>query len=246
MPFKPEVSFSIVSHGQGKLVTRLLADIRQGVDVSYEIIITLNIMEDEAFLEEFKDLKLVIIRNSHRKGFGENHNSAFNRARGIFFAVLNPDIRANPLRLRPLLNLMADRTVGACSPAVYSPDGKFEDSARCFPTLKIFFLRKIGMLRNSDYVIEQSPIDVDWVAGMFMLFRSEVFAQVGGFDIRYFMYLEDTDICRRLRNKGLRIVLHPASSVVHDARRASRKSFQHFAWHLSSALRYLGTNYRSE
>jgi GT2 family glycosyltransferase len=246
MTFIPEVSFSIVSHGQGELVTHLMNDIRLIVDVTYEIIITINVIEDEAFLDQFGDLTLVIIRNSHRKGFGENHNSAFKQARGKFFAILNPDIRANPLHLKPLLNLLTDGSVGICSPAVYSPEGKLEDSARRFPTLKIFFLRKIGMLSNSDYVIEQSPVDVDWVAGMFMLFRSDVFAKVGGFDTRYFMYLEDTDICRRLQNKGLRIVLHPESSVIHDARRASRKSFRHFVWHLSSAFRYLSANYRSE
>jgi len=141
-----------------------------------------------------------------------------------------------------MLDVMSDRTVGACGPAVYSPEGKLEDSARRFPTFKIFLFRKLGLLRHSDYAVSQRPINVDWVAGMFMLFRSEVFAKINGFDAKYFMYLEDTDICRRLKHNGLRIVLQPAVSVIHDARRASRKSFRHFTWHLSSALRYLGTN----
>jgi N-acetylglucosaminyl-diphospho-decaprenol L-rhamnosyltransferase len=240
MSFNLEVTFSIVSHGQGDLIRKLLNDIKQCSEVSYEIIVTLNIVEDETFLEEFKDLNILIIRNFFRKGFGENHNFAFRKSKGIYFAVVNPDIRANPLCLRPLLDVMTDRAVGACAPAVYSPEGELEDSSRRFPTFKIFLLRKLG-LHKFDYSIEKAPINVDWVAGMFILFRGEAFAQVDGFDINYFMYLEDADICRRLQRKGFGIVLQPAVSVTHDARRASRKSFQHFAWHLRSALRYLCT-----
>ena len=239
MRSNPEVSFSIVSHGQSDLVRVLLRDFLRDVDVTFEIIITLNILEDEDFLREFNNLDILIIRNDRVKGFGENHNQAFNYARGNFFVVLNPDIRANPIRIRPLLKVLSDSTIGACSPVIYSPGGKVEDNARRFPTLKIFILRRLGLLRNSDYIIGTSLIDVDWVAGMFMLFRCDVFALINGFDTRYFMYLEDTDICRRLRNKGFRVVLNPAVSVVHDAQRASRKKLKHFIWHFTSALRYL-------
>jgi N-acetylglucosaminyl-diphospho-decaprenol L-rhamnosyltransferase len=242
MILKPDVTFSIVSHKQGHLIRGLLNDIRQGVDVSYELIITLNIPEDESFLVDFKDLNPIVLRNFHRKGFGENHNFAFKQASGNFFAVLNPDIRVNPLFLRPMIDVLADRNVGACGPLVYSTKGKREDSARRFPTLKILLLRKLGFLTDSDYTFDKRPINVDWVAGMFMLFRSEIFSQVKGFDTRYFMYLEDADICRRLKHLGFRIVFQPALSIVHDARRASQNNFQHFAWHIRSALRFLATS----
>jgi len=239
MPYCPEVSLSIVSHGQGALIRRLLNSIRKGVDVTYEIIITLNIPENESYLDEFKDLEPIVIRNEHLKGFGENHNASFKQAHGKFFAVLNPDIFATPLRLRPLLDVMMDRTVGACGPAVYTPEGNLEDSARRFPTFKTLVLRTLGRLRPLDYTASQVPINVDWLAGIFILFRSAAFVQINGFDTRYFMYLEDTDICRRLWKIGLRVVFQPSVSIIHDARRASRKNVQHFSWHLRSALRYL-------
>ena len=64
---EPEISLSIVSHGQGALVRDLLEDIRHGVDATCEVLVTLNIPEDEAFLHVYDDLNLVIIRNSKQR-----------------------------------------------------------------------------------------------------------------------------------------------------------------------------------
>ena len=81
---------------------------------------------------------------------------------------------------------------------------------------------------------------MDWIAGMFMIIPRAVFSEVGGFDHeRFFMYYEDVDICRRVRNLGYEIVYDPSQSVIHDAQRASRRSFQHMKWHLTSMFRYL-------
>jgi N-acetylglucosaminyl-diphospho-decaprenol L-rhamnosyltransferase len=74
---------------------------------------------------------------------------------------------------------------------------------------------------------------------MFMLFRSDAFRQVGGFDERYFLYYEDVDICRRLRAGGHGIVFEPRAEVIHDARRASRRRLRQALHHLRSAIRFL-------
>lgn len=242
----PEVTLSIVSHGQGALVCNLLKDISLGTDVNYRIILTLNISEDESFLDEFADLPLTIIRNRKVKGFGANHNAAFRRCDSVFFAIVNPDIRANPLSIRPLLDLLAAPDIGACGPAVFSASGVLEDSARFFPTFSRLFWRRVRKVRNLDYRLSNSPLPVDWIAGMFVVVKSTAFADIGGFDERYFMYLEDTDLCRRLRLKGFQVVLQPAAAVVHDAQRASRKSFRHLLWHCQSALRFLLSGYAAK
>jgi GT2 family glycosyltransferase len=77
-----------------------------------------------------------------------------------------------------------------------------------------------------------------------MLFRREDFAQVGGFDERYYLYYEDVDICRRLRARRRDIRLVPQASVTHDAQRASRRDVTHMLWHARSMLRFLTTRYR--
>jgi GT2 family glycosyltransferase len=94
-----------------------------------------------------------------------------------------------------------------------------------------------------DYANDQGAIEVDWVAGMFMLFTAEAYRAVGGFDERYFLYYEDVDICRRLRARGNKIVYEPAVPVIHEARRASRRDPRLMRMHAASALRYLLSRY---
>lgn len=63
---------------------------------------------------------------------------------------------------------------------------------------------------------------------MFLLFKSQDFCLMGGFDQKYFMYLEDADICRRFNNDGFPVVIFPTLHAVHDARRASGRNIRHF------------------
>jgi GT2 family glycosyltransferase len=71
-----------------------------------------------------------------------------------------------------------------------------------------------------------------------MLFRSEAFADVGGFDERFFLYYEDVDICARLWNAGWKVVLQPSVSVVHDARRSSHRDLRYASLHARSMMLY--------
>ena len=78
----------------------------------------------------------------------------------------------------------------------------------------------------------------DWVGGMFMLFPSRVFREVGGFDTGYFLYYEDVDLCARLTLRDYRVVLCHEVSVIHVARRTSHANLRYLLWHISSALRF--------
>jgi len=237
---KPDASLSIVSHGQGHLIKYLLQDIARGIDISYELIITLNIPEDETFLFAFQDLPIKIIRNSVKKGFGKNHNAAFSIASGRYFIVVNPDMRIpSGQGLSPLLGAFKDEHCGACAPRLHNKSGSVEDNARKFPTFWELFKRKFLGIRKRDYQFGLHPISVDWVAGMFVVFRRNTYDALGGFDERYFMYFEDADICRRVRGMGLNVQVVPSVILVHDAQRASERSFRHLMWHLRSACRFL-------
>lgn len=231
--------FSLVSHGQLHLIEKFLFDYRRLGLGRYRLVLTLNIPEDEGILREFSDLPITLVRNLSPKGFGENHNAAFNAVDGSFLFVVNPDIRLRELDLDLLLQPFRDDSVAAVAPLVTDSSGQVQDSARRFPTVVRLITRALLGRRSPDYVWDDQAVEVDWVAGMFIVFRSDAFRQVNGFDTRFYMYMEDADICRRLRVVGGRTVLNPQASVIHDAQRASRRDLRHLKWHLASAFRFL-------
>lgn len=233
------VIFSLVSHGQLPMISEFLEDFRTHAFDNVRILLTINIPEDESSLSDFADLPITIIRNKTPKGFGANHNSAFVQSSGDIFVIVNPDIRLNDFKLDSLTSLFDTADVGACAPMVRSSSGSIEDSARRFPTIMSLFRRAIVGRRGADYTWSNSPISVEWAAGMFVAYRPAAFAEVGGFDERFFMYYEDADICRRLAKHCWSTVLQPQTSVIHDAQRASRHSRQHMKWHLQSIFRFL-------
>jgi GT2 family glycosyltransferase len=239
MDFKSQkITLSIVSHGQGLLIRDLLGDLTN-LTQNFEVIVTINIPEDESVFQGFP-FPLYIIRNHNPKGFGENHNAAFECSSAQWFAVVNPDIRIHSFSFDVLLSPMQQKSVAAVAPIVYSAYGEVEDSARRFPTLFRFAKRVLLRHRKSDYEVQSEPYRVDWVAGMFVLFRREAFRQVGGFDSRrFYMYLEDADICYRLYKDRWQILVNPQVQVVHMAQRASRRNLKHMRWHAVSAIRFL-------
>jgi GT2 family glycosyltransferase len=234
----PSITLSIVSHGQASLIAPLLADLQRLALADAEILITVNIPEDESPFHSC-NLPCRIIRNKWPKGFGENHNQAFEQSNGDYFVIVNPDIRLPAMDVDLLMAPMNDPTVGVVAPRVLNSMGGIEDSVRHFPTILGLVSRLLLRRREPGYRFKTIPIYVDWVGGMFAMFRREAYQAVSGFDNkRYFMYYEDVDICRRLNDKGWRIVLQPTASVIHDAQRASHRNFKHLRWHLISAFRY--------
>jgi len=233
------ITLSIVSHGQASLIRLLLVDLGKLPQQNFEVLITINLPEDESPYHGHP-FPLRIIRNTTPKGFGGNHNAAFFQSTNKWFAVVNPDIRIQSLDLQALLSPFENEKVGAVAPIILSGEGKIEDSARRFPTLIRFAKRVLLRQRGSDYKVETAPYPVDWVAGMFVIYRRDAYQKIGGFDDRrFFMYLEDADICCRLIKSGWQTMINPDFQVVHMAQRASRRDLKHMRWHAVSAFRYL-------
>jgi len=132
---------------------------------------------------------------------------------------------------------------GVAGPLVRAPSGAAEDSARRFPSLGTLARKMLRGASGPEYPTDRGIQRVDWVAGMFMLFRRNAFAAAGGFDERFFLYYEDVDICRRLRGLGFACLYQPAVGVVHEARRASRRDPRLMAVHAASIARYLFRRY---
>jgi GT2 family glycosyltransferase len=218
------------------MVARLVEQVLACPQVG-QVIVTYNIPEASLVPP---DERIEVIVNPSAKGFGANHNAAFQRAREPFWCVLNPDIELTGNPFPALLEALRDDAVALVAPLIISPEGAVEDSIRYFPTLVSLAEKFFGRDRSRYEVAVGGPdISPDWVAGMFMLFRAPVFAALTGFDERYFLYYEDVDICWRVWLAGLRVVACPAVSSIHDARRASRVSWRYRRWHLASMVRFL-------
>lgn len=230
------ITVSIVSHGHGALLPGLLLDLVRCPEVG-KVIVTRNIPEPA--LETVIPGWQVIIDNPHPKGFGANHNSAFQQINTAYFAVLNPDIRLVDNPFPALLKGLEYDGVALCAPAVVNPAGGLEDSARHFPTF-LGLARKLLCRCNGRllYDLGNQPIPVPWVAGMFMLLRSSDYIALNGFDERFFLYYEDVDLCARLWKSGRKVMLCPSAHVIHDARRESHRNPRYMLWHMASMARY--------
>jgi GT2 family glycosyltransferase len=207
--------------------------------IRLSVIVTINESETLPFSEKDFPFQLFIIHNAKPKGFGANHNAAFQVVQGDFFCVLNPDLRIPQDPFPSLCDSLAhDPLVGVISPLILDPAKNPCDNARLFPTPGRILKRLLPFTKKVIYPLPSDELSVDWLAGIFLLFPSQVFAMVKGFDERYFLYYEDVDLCVRLKLAGFRLVLSPAVFVVHQARRASHYHPRYLRWHLHSMLRF--------
>lgn len=235
------IHVSVVSHGQGHLVHQLFDDLKS-IDVAdfIHVTLTLNLNEVLPFNTQTYPFHIDVIINSVSKGFAANHNAAFflHQKDSSFFCIVNPDIRVYSNPFPALIDCLKKSEVGLAAPLVIDNNGGVEDSARVFPTPFKILCKAFGRCKGSDYAVMDENIFPDWVGGMFMLFKREIFEELNGFDERYFLYYEDVDLCARLRLMGSELVLCPVAQVVHNAQRSSHRSLKYLNWHIASMLRF--------
>jgi len=165
------LTLSIVSHGQASLIRSLLEDLSMLPQQNFEVVLTINIPEDESLYRDY-GFPLRIIRNLSPKGFGGNHNAAFEQTFTQWFVVVNPDIRVGSFDFQLLLNTFNREKVGAVAPLVISGAGKFEDNARHFPTL--FSLAKRFIFNSVSWIMKFNELLTGWIGLLVCLLCSVV------------------------------------------------------------------------
>jgi len=177
----------------------------------------------EMVAAEFPEVALT--ENAENLGFSAANNIVLRRSDADYVLVLNPDTRLTEGALDALLRELGARPeVGICGPRLTLPDGSFDHaSRRSFPTplsaLGHFsgVGRRLGSGPLAAYRapdVERGPVDA--VNGAFMLIRRAALDQVGLFDERYWMYMEDLDLCYRFKQAGWEIWFEPGVTVVHE------------------------------
>ena len=171
----------------------------------------------------------VVIRNPMNAGFGAANNQAFEVARGDYWLLLNPDAALSPDALPPLTAFLDERADAAgVGPSVESAGAAGAESSGMAPSIRslighFLFLNRLlpydrgGALRGFQLHRRSHPEPrrVDWLGGMALLLRPSAVREVAGFDATIFMYGEDVDLGRRLREAGWTLWLLPAARAKH-------------------------------
>ncbi|MGZ4335216.1 MAG: glycosyltransferase family 2 protein [Gaiellaceae bacterium] len=172
-----------------------------------------------------------VVRNADNRGFAAaaNQGAALGRADLILF--LNPDATLASGDLALLAGALDDPSVGAAGPRLVHPDGSEQRAWWPFPSPALTWREALGLerLRARRPAADGS---VDFVVGACLLVRRDAFERLGGFDERFWLYGEEADLCRRLRESGLRVVHVPEARALHVGAASSAAlgpaAFEHF------------------
>ena len=226
-----KIVFSIVSHNQQRLVQNLLDSMSiylNAGDHEFVCVITENILNEVKLNSHSFELNVHI--NLRQTGFGRNHNCVFEHYDSDYFCIINPDIVfKETVNLDDIIEEMENQKIHISSPKILNANGDLEDYKRADLTFMNLINRKFFGIKEQEF---------HWFAGMFLIVNSESFRALNGFDTKFYMYVEDCDLCDRARIRDLHIEDCSEFSVIHNARRASRKNLRHLIWHVESLIKY--------
>lgn len=173
-------------------------------------------------------------------GFGRAHNLAFKKLenKSNIHLIMNPDIYFDSYEMENFLKWFhKENDVILAIPKVLYPNKEMQNVCRKIPTISSIIKRQF--IKNYDVIItpDNSIIDIPFAHGCFFAFKSFVFDKLGGFDERFFMYMEDVDIWIRSKYFG-RTVINTNYNIYHLFRRGSKKNLRLFFIHLFSLLKF--------
>ncbi len=262
-----ELSIAIVAYHDGDDVKNAVSSILAHTDraISKQIYIVDNGGVDgrlPGLAEAYPEVRY--LSPGKNLGFGGGHNYALPFLDSRFHAILNPDILLVEDSFSAILEFMRDERIGMAAPRLVSADGKRQASCRRELTVADLLLRMavpgrilegkggagaeqargpLGWLRrrNAYHTMQdmdyRKPFPVPFAQGSFLVVRTELFRELGGFDRRYFMYMEDADLCRRVNEKSS-LWYCPYTEAVHKWERGSHKDLRLFRAHVASMARY--------
>jgi N-acetylglucosaminyl-diphospho-decaprenol L-rhamnosyltransferase len=170
--------------------------------------------------------EVTVVAAGENLGYARAANLGIAATRAPVVAVLNPDTLVRPGAGAALLaRFGAEPDLGAVGPTLLNPDGTVYPSARSVPSVAnavghglLYFVWAGNPFTRRYRQVDADagrPRDVDWVSGAAVWLRRAALDAVGGWDERYFMYVEDVDLCWRLRRAGWRVAYEPGAAVEH-------------------------------
>jgi len=244
-----------VTYSPGPHLDRFLASLAHATGLPVTVVMADNGSTDgapEAALERHPDARLM--RTGGNLGYGSAVNLAVAKyladSDAEYFIVANPDVQWGPRSIDVLLEA-AERwqLAGSLGPLIRDPDGSVYPSARHQPSIIRGGMHAVvGPMWKSNPStaayrqerLEPSERAVGWLSGSCLLVRKAAFDEIGGFDERYFMYMEDVDLGDRMGKAGWQNVYVPTAEILHDKGHATgRDPARNLAAHHTSTYTFL-------
>jgi len=248
---KYDLTASIVACRNDIKMLQKAIDSFLNTELSVRLIVVDNSPNDE-IRQICNDKRIEYVFNNANIGFGAGHNIAILRILELskYHLVLNPDIYFSRGNLEKLYNYMENnKDVGLVMPKILYPDGSLQYLCKKLPTpfdliLRRFipsFLKPLFQKRFDSFEFKDRDyneiMSVPGLSGCFMFIRTGIFKEIGMFDERFFMYAEDTDLCRRIGNK-YETMYYPDAVIYHEYAKGSYKNNKLLLVHINSAIKY--------
>ncbi|HPA25321.1 MAG TPA: glycosyltransferase family 2 protein [bacterium] len=224
-----KLSIVILNYKTKNLVRECLTNILAlNLKLTHEIIVVDNNSQDgleKMISEEFSEVKF--FQTGENKGCGAGNNWGVKKAWGEYVLIINPDVVVLSNSIEKLVNFLDNnQKVGLIAPKLLYPNREDQPSRYRFPKfyMPVFIRTELGLLKKGkekigNYFMEDvknnTPQAVDWVRGASFLMRRDLWQKINGFDERYFIYLEDTDLCRRVWLAGFEVWYLPEAEMIH-------------------------------
>lgn len=236
-----KISASIVIYKENKETLKKIMD--SFLSIIYtkkELIIIDNSPTEElkTFCQSFENVKYIF--SGKNLGFGRGHNLAFKnlKDKSDIHMIINPDVYFNSDEISSFLNWFYEqKEISLATTKVCYPDGENQNIVRNVPTIIDLIKRKLKIDSGELHIQDNSIKEVPFAHGCFFIFKTEVFEKLGGFDERFFMYMEDLDIFIRAKKYG-KTVINTNYKIYHEFRKGSSKSFKLLKYHIISAYKF--------
>lgn len=233
------LSIVILSYNTKEILKNCLQSLYSKLGgISYEIIVVDNDSKDGSreylygLMETRRDTRCFFM--DENLGFGRANNFGVKKCRGKYILLLNSDtVIKNDVINKVIGWMKKNPSYAVASSNLYNVDGTVQGTGGYFPTLlRVFSWMTIQDLPFIDLLIKpfhpmrsnsffkglsfyQRERDLDWVTGAFLMTTRSVFEDVGGFDEEFFMYMEEVELCYRIKRKGWKVKYLPYDGVIH-------------------------------
>lgn len=230
----PTISFLILTYNSSRFVEPLLnsLDEKLGKKIeigNYEVIVVDNDSKDDTADKIRKHplhKSLRLFENSSNAGYAKGINLAATKAKGEFLVIINPDSVLIKSDFNKAIEFFNDRKCAIAGFKILNNSGVSELNAGKFYNPITFLLFCAGL--EEKFGLRFSPsisTKVDYVSGGFMMIRREIYNELLGFDERYFMYVEDMDLCFRAKKLGYDTYFLPMATIKHAGQGSSSREF---------------------
>jgi N-acetylglucosaminyl-diphospho-decaprenol L-rhamnosyltransferase len=248
---RPTWAAVIVNFETGALLTGCVRSVLASTEPAAELVVVDNGSRDDSVAQlhrAYPDVR--VVHAPGNVGYARGANLGIAATRTPVVAVLNPDTELAPDAAGAMLRrLAAEPRLAAVGPRIRNSDGTDYPSARSNPSVVdavghgLFGLfRPTNRFTRRYRQLDADPArsrPVDWLSGAAMWLRRDALDDVGGWDERYFMYMEDIDLCWRLRRAGWDVAYEPAGTILHvQGASTQRRPYRMLLEHHRSAWRF--------